>query len=342
MFKLLSKLYEGVVTHRNNQYNIGKYYINNCGKPLISIGNISLGGTGKTPFTLMLAKLLIEIGHYPGIIGKGYKRKSKGEIIVSDGINKINDYNICGDEMQLLADSLNIPILIHEQKYMAANAIADKFPVDLIILDDGYQHRRLHRDIDIVIIDNNTLQNPYIIPKGRLREPFHSLNRANIIVINELVDFTLFQSLYTIKQNQLLIKTKTIIERPYFSNSIINLNFHDISHIKNGVLALTAIANPGRFMFTLENQRIRIIKSINYIDHYNYTINDIKKIIAICKELKINSIATTEKDNVKLRLYNKEFMENKISLIVFPITIEIIENKQSFIDLINSIIPQVF
>ncbi|MDQ1266970.1 MAG: tetraacyldisaccharide 4-kinase, partial [Bacteroidota bacterium] len=185
MLSALSKIYGAAVVWNNKRFDSGSIIPVKCKAPVISIGNISAGGSGKTPFTIMLTKEIIRMGYRPAIVGKGYKRKSRGLKIVSDGIEIFTNPVEAGDEMFMLAERLRVPVIVHDTKAEAALVADNRFKPDVIIIDDGFQHRGLYRDLDIVLLDAASLERPYLLPKGRLREPLSSLNRADIISIPE-------------------------------------------------------------------------------------------------------------------------------------------------------------
>ena len=329
ILNLLSKIYGYFVDRRNNKYDNNKKDVIRCKIPVISIGNLSVGGSGKTPFTIYLANLLVKNGFRPGIIGRGYKRKSKGEIVVSAGLfSKDSSYydkanilvspEIAGDEMYLIAKNTNCPVISSESKSQAALSIEKMFDIDCILVDDGFQHRRLYRDLDIIMVDDQTLSYPDLIPKGRLREKFDNLKRADILIVTAKEEI-----------NNKILKpfidssvTFRVIRQEAGSFFFNDNNGFDESSIFDIVL-LSSIANPLNYRNNMVSKGKNVIKHFIYKDHYNYTKRDVGRIISYLKSKKLKYLFTTEKDSVKLLKFSEIFTANNISLIVNKLGIDI-------------------
>ncbi|MBW2599013.1 MAG: tetraacyldisaccharide 4'-kinase [Deltaproteobacteria bacterium] len=181
----ISILYSGVVRLRNLFYQTGLFKVRKLGCRVISVGNITVGGTGKTPMVIMLANLLNEKGYRPAILSRGYAGKGKSRVnIVSDGKNLLMSPKNAGDEPALIAKSVrNVPVITGKNRYLTGKYAIEHFRADVLILDDAFQHRSVFRDIDIVLLDNQKpFGNGFTIPRGELREPASALERADIIV----------------------------------------------------------------------------------------------------------------------------------------------------------------
>ena len=331
---ILSKIYGFFVGKRNDKFDNSQEIIK-CRVPVISVGNLSVGGTGKTPFVQMLTKYFISKGFKPGIIGKGYKRQSKGEVIVGDGTKVLVSATIGGDEMVLLADSLNVPVIAHDSKAKAALSMQEKFDVDLIIVDDGFQHRQLHRDLDIVLIDKETYENPELMPVGRLREPIESIKRADVVCITGSFEL---QNNFTrhFKENVVRIRVKPVQANPYYMIDKFQLKIRD--SIKNPLncIAFAGIAKPNRFFDMLKDLGYSTLDSHSFPDHHNYSISDLKLLIDLCNRKKCDHIATTEKDAAKIIEFNDLLTENNIKCVVFPIALTITDGKIDFFKILGS------
>ena len=184
LFYLLSLVYKSLIAIRNYCYDSNLFNIHSIDCPVISIGNLSIGGTGKTPLTIYLAKILINNGFQPGIISRGYRRISKEEIVVSDGKKIHKDWRLCGDEPFMIAKLLsNVPIIVNNNKVVSSKRLIKDFNVNVILLDDAFQHRKIARDVDIVLY-NSTINKKdlCLLPLGILREPIKNISRANIII----------------------------------------------------------------------------------------------------------------------------------------------------------------
>lgn len=320
MLTLLSKVFEKIVDKRNAKYDSGKISITKLNIPVISVGNLSLGGTGKTPFTIYLANYLKSIGRKPGVVGRGYGRKSKEDILVSDGKKIDTNPSICGDEMILIAEKAKIPVFAGEKKYESAKKLEASNLVDCIIIDDGFQHRKLYRDVDIVLIDDNTLKKPYSIPKGVLREKLSNYKRADIVGLKNEISFNSE------------IDSFRFINKPIGVDTILDIG------TDQRILAVSGIAKPKKFLETLDNLAINYIDEMKFKDHYLYQNSDIDKIITYLRKKKLNTIVTTEKDFTKLKAYLSVFKKNKIGLIVVFIETEITQGE----DLLKEKIKEIF
>ena len=168
----LSILFRAIIAIRNYLYDTNRLKARTLPCKVISIGNITTGGSGTTPTVEFLSLYLKSLGKNVGIISRGYGRTSKNTKIVTDGINKPTSWEICGDEAFLLANKLdNIPIIVGKSKYDSGLKMATEFNTDIIIIDDGFQHRSLHRDLDIVLVNSKDTSKDHLpVPLGALRE----------------------------------------------------------------------------------------------------------------------------------------------------------------------------
>ena len=333
---ILSKLYGTVVSSRNNKFdeNGAKITLNT---PVIGVGNLNVGGTGKTPFVQMMTWLLLKNKINPAIVGLGYKRNSKGSVVVSDGKEIFVDAETGGDEMFLLADSLKVPVLAHSDKAEGARLAENKFAPDVIIVDDAYQHRQLYRDLDILMIDADTINEPFLMPKGRLREPLSGAERADIICyIGNVVPSDEFLSY--LKPETLQIRVSRKQGKPFDLTNGKYILKRDNQALKNGVIAFSGIGKPAGFDAMLQSDRIKIIDTIHFDDHHKYVEKDIEKLISSCKKNECKYLATTEKDAAKLKKHADKFEAANVICVVFPIRLKIEEGFQDFKKLLNSVL----
>ncbi|HMR39050.1 MAG TPA: tetraacyldisaccharide 4'-kinase [Ignavibacteria bacterium] len=325
----VSVLYAGIIYLRNKLYDSDILKTVKVTKPVISIGNISTGGTGKTPFTIFTAEYFLEKGFSVGIISRGYKRKSEGLVIVCDGKNIIGSSEQSGDELAMTANALSeyknkLFIAACIDRSGAAKYIIENFNPDIIILDDGFQHRKLSRDLDIVIADagsiiKNKFLNHFTLPSGILRENFGSLNRADIIIQNNK-DKT-FEVLSVLKKYG-----KEIISMRYkteylkdFKNIILNTDT-----FSNKAIIFSGLADDSSFLQMVKDLNINVSENINYNDHHDYTETDIDHLKSRFRKNTI--FITTEKDFVKIKNF-KNFME-EFPVYYLKINIEIEKNTQ--------------
>ena len=289
----LSYLYLIIINIRNWLYNnkILKSY--SFSTPIISLGNITIGGNGKTPMTIYLAKILLNKGLSIGIISRGYKKKKKGTIIVSDGNNILCKTVLCGDEAYLMAKNLTQSfIIVDENKTRAINIMIKKYNPDIILLDDAFQHRKVNRLIDIVVVNSKIPSTNYkMLPKGLLREPAININRSHIIIttygnnLNKHIKVINNISVFNSKMKYFIKKS--------VNSKLVNCTAPET------VLAFCGIAHPFIFFQQLKKLNIKTHKEITFIDHVRYTKTTIKNLSNIIKDNSIQSIITTEKDYVK-------------------------------------------
>lgn len=267
---------------------------------VISVGNISLGGTGKTPVTIEIAKNLLTNGYKISVLLRGYKRKDKGEILtVSDGKKIFYTAEQCGDEAYLIAKKLKCPVVVSKNRIKGAKYLKEKFQVDFIILDDGFQHLKLQRDIDIVLVTQKSLnEKVFLLPAKKYREPISHLKRASFIVVTKIYNRK------KLKINCLLLKH--LINRKVYVAEIILNNFIDINgnlidkNLFKGkkVAIFCGIAQPEYFEKLLIENQIIVKEKIYFPDHHFFSEKDYRRLNSI----ENYPLITTEKDIVKLNL----------------------------------------
>ena len=299
----LSILFRIIITIRNYLYdtNILKVRVLPC--KVISIGNITTGGSGKTPTVEFLSLYLKSLGKNVGIISRGYGRTSKKTKIVTDGINKPTSWVSFGDEAFLLANKLdNIPIIVGKSKYDSGLKMVTEFNTDVIIIDDGYQHRSLHRDLDIVLVNSkDTSKDHRPFPLGALRENLSNLKRADLIIytksnIHNISDY-LINTLNHIKISK--IKSSINIGEKLIDSNNKEASI-DIIRSKN-VYLLSGVGDNEGFKKTVEKAGCNILGHKQFIDHYNYKAKDIKIVHREAIKVDAKYLITTEKDIIKMK-----------------------------------------
>lgn len=317
----LSFIYGAMIWLRNKLYdkNIFRSLKNNTCK-VISVGNISVGGTGKTPVIKFLADYLKASGFKVAILSRGYKRKSKGSVVVSDGKRVLSDILQSGDEPFLLAKKLpGVPVVTESDRYKGASLISERFQPDVILLDDGFQHRRLFRDLNIVTVDASTgFGRGLLLPAGFLREPLSSLCRASLIWLTRVDQAK--------EADVLIAKIKKNTRAPIISSyheaaDLIHANTHDrfpLSFLRQKkVLLFSGIANHSAFEDTVKALGSNVVFHKKFPDHYHYRARDIETITGLSQNNNVQLILTTEKDFVRVT----EFVDDKFQ--IYYLTIEI-------------------
>lgn len=296
---IFSYIYQTIISFRESlyRYNIKTTY--RLPKKVISIGNITMGGTGKTPATIALAQEAARRGYRPCIVTRGYKGAQKGMAFVSKGgVPLLNSFE-AGDEPALMAHKLSGVTIIKGKKRYEAGKIAGE-DVDLFILDDGFQHLSLYRDCDVLLIDSMDPfgKNARLFPEGRLREPLTSIKRAHIIVLTKSSGKDDLDLQRRIRQFNSTAPLYQSFHRPvYFVDK--DWRHYDLSTIQGKrVFAFAGIASPGSFRGILTSLGARIVRFKGFRDHYRYRFSDI---IRLKKESKGMQLITTEKDLIRLK-----------------------------------------
>ena len=272
---------------------------------VISIGNLTTGGTGKTPAVMMLAKWAQGIGYKVAVLSRGYKGAYKQDILeVSDGKQILADSKEAGEEPFLLAASLKgIPVIVSKKRYNAGLHANRKFGSDFFILDDGFQHLQLERDLDIVLINTSSpFGNRHLLPWGPLREPIEQLERADICVFTRLPDVQTGQRAQAEIQRHcphgLFFFAKHIPDELVFPAEE---KVHPVDFLKEKrVVAFAGIADPETFRQTLVDLGIKPVYFKSFQDHHTFNTNDLETLVRMKKKVTAEYIVTTEKDWVKL------------------------------------------
>ncbi|MCW5588028.1 MAG: tetraacyldisaccharide 4'-kinase [Legionellales bacterium] len=253
-----SLLFFLIITMRRLCYRYGIFKQHQFPVPVIVIGNITVGGTGKTPLVYYLAKLLLRHGYKPGIVMRGYKNNSKNDFYCVTSLSKVEEV---GDEAFLLQRNLNIPIVIAKKRVQAAQYLIDNSECDVILSDDGLQHYALARDMEIALIDGQRLLgNRLLLPAGPLRESWRRLQECDFRICNggeqpNCYKMTLMPHYYHNVNDK-----NVTVDVGFF--------YHKLVH------AVAGIGNPQRFFTTLTQQGLQCIEHA-YPDHYSFSAHDI-------------------------------------------------------------------
>ncbi len=302
----LSWLYRSLVACRNFFYDKKIFATVRVPAKVVSIGNLNVGGSGKTPTAAFLANALLARGYRVALVARGYGRTQRNDCIVSDGHTVLATIHEAGDEPLLLAQQCpGAIIVVAENKTRAAQIAAERFQPHFILVDDGFQHRRLWRDLDVLLLPAPMpLQKPWLLPAGPLREPLHNLRRAHVVLLTEL-------SRLNVQEQQI---ARTALQQ-YTSARVLDVAFtpgeihalfagktlaSTLTHAQNALL-VSGIARPERLRKSAETAGIHVVEHIVYRDHHKYTTQDVERIIKKFYDARAESILTTAKDAVKLR-----------------------------------------
>jgi len=318
--KMLSWVYAWGVKFVDWQYRTGVRPVHKVSVPVISVGNITVGGTGKTPFTIYLADHFLNAEKNPAVLIRGY-----GD-----------------DEHRMLHDELpDVPVFVGQNRVKSANAAARR-GLDVLLLDDGFQHRRISRDLNILLLDSAApFGNGCLLPRGVLREPVPSLKRADMIVLTKSDRISAEEKHRLIGRLADLapgIPVAVSRHKPVFFTDVTGAAYSLEDLKRKRMCLVSGIADPGYFALLVEGLGGMISARFDFADHHGYTQKDIDRIRARCSPDKIDAIVVTKKDYVKMRELDLSRIEEK--LFILHIVIEIIEGKEKIIAGLNSVISR--
>jgi tetraacyldisaccharide 4'-kinase len=266
----LSAIFGAGVAVRNSLYDRGVFKGRRLSRPVVSIGNLSVGGSGKTPFVIALGELLKARGIAFDVLSRGYGRNAAG-ISVVDPNGSPEEY---GDEPVLIASRLQVPVIVGADRYQAGLQAEKDFVARLHLLDDGFQHRRLHRDFDIVMLPAEDLQDT-LLPVGRLREPLSSTARADVLVRMDRDPFEKKQVWHA--RRELTIPAT-----------------------EGKAVAFCGIARPRQFLFQLREHKVELAETVTFPDHHRYTERDVDRLLQLKAGSGAHAFVATEKDKINL------------------------------------------
>ena len=295
----LSTLYGAVTRTRLALYRRGTFRTTRLSRPVISVGNITAGGTGKTPFVEWVAKTIAATGKNVCILTRGYGRENAHQqVVVSDGTTIVATPAEAGDEPYLLASNLlakNLPgsvaVISNADRVSAGRHAIENLNTDCFVLDDGFQHLRLARDLNIVTIDaTNPWGGGKLLPYGLLRESPSGLIRADCVVL------TRYDQIENVEP--LRAQITDLIRGPVFLSSMRVVN---ASFASGPVAAFCAVGNPGSFFAQLRKHGYKLAFEKTFTDHHSYKQKDVDDLISAATRAGAKSLITTAKDAVKLR-----------------------------------------
>jgi tetraacyldisaccharide 4'-kinase len=297
-----ASLYRSVVAVRNYCFDHEILRARRLSWPVISVGNISVGGSGKTPFVIMLGELLRQRGIEVDVLSRGYRRATTGVLRV-DPVGTSEQF---GDEPLLIARNLGCPVFVGEDRFDAGleaeETIGGAQSNQVHLLDDGFQHRQLHRDSDIVLLNHEDLSDK-LLPAGRLREPLSALNRADVVVMDQ-----------NFPEDRL--------PRGEFQVWRVERNVV-VPELSQPVIAFCGIARPQRFFSALRKHGMDIRDEILFRDHHRYRADDVARLTGAQARHLGSRLITTEKDAVNLGAHATE-----LNVIVVPLRTRLIDAEE--------------
>lgn len=291
----LTGLYGAAVALRNGLFDHGVLSSRRLTKPVISVGNLAAGGAGKTPFVIALGDLLQARGIPFDVLSRGYRRRTRGVLVVEPQ-GAAADF---GDEPLLIARRLGVPVIVGENRYHAGRLAEQKFRTHLHILDDGFQHRSLARDFDIVLMTTSDFHDR-LLPFGRLRESVSSLKRADAVVLaqDDPAD-------HPALQGRLVWRMKREILLP---------------SVPSSPVVFCGIARPQQFFAQVRAAGATPAAEVVFRDHHAYDSSDIQRLLAIRHNLGSAGFLTTEKDAVNLGPLRTEL--EPVAIVLLKLTLD--------------------
>ena len=296
---LASSIYAGVARERRRWYARRPDWRRRLARPVVSVGNLSVGGTGKTPVAALVARLLREAGYHPAVLSRGYARTvpSDGVTIVSDGRQVLADVDHAGDEPLILARQLpGVPVLVASDRYLAGRLAETRLGCTVHVLDDGFQHFELERDVDLVLLSPEDIERPITLPSGRLREPIDVVRAASAVVVGDADEAQAAKVGQAVGIRDVFRLTRTL-DRPRRPEA-------PEGRVEPGsgarVMAVAAVARPERFFAALEAEGWTLAGRFAFADHHRFTDADMTDIAAAMHAAQADLVLTTEKDFVRM------------------------------------------
>ncbi len=335
-----SLAYGAGVLARRGMYAAGVFKRKRIKARVVCIGNLTVGGTGKTPAVLLAAETLRKRGHEVAILSRGYGRQApRAEVsVLIDGRHV--DWRECGDEPWMIHQSLNgqgIPVLVCPDRAKAGALAVEMYGSRVVILDDGFQHLRLHRDLDIVLVN---ARDPFggrrLLPLGDLREPLSALRRAGMVVITHADRVTAAELTRLRADIEQLHPGVTIVESEHKADHLLNVKTEAklaLSHLKNkAAVALSGIGDPLSFETQLEALGIKVAQSWRYPDHHPYSSRELRSIEDLRGGL---PLVMTHKDFVRLPEDWRECLAGEV--FVLGIKLDLLKGRNAWIDMLEEV-----
>jgi len=294
---LVSRLYGSAALARRRWYASHPSARRRLARPVVSIGNLSVGGAGKTPLVVAVARLLLEMGERPSILSRGYGRRCAGEgvVVVSDALTRRASVSEAGDEPFMLATALpGAAVLVCEDRYKAGRLAETQFGCTVHVLDDGFQHFGLERDVDLLVVGGDDLDHPDPLPLGRLREPLAAAAAADAVLASSMPGETA-RSLRV----PCGFSVRRAIGRPRTSPTGARGGETPVAP-PGPVLALAGIARPQRFFDDLRAAGWTLAGTRTFPDHHWFSARDVAAVEDAARAAGAQAILTTEKDMVRL------------------------------------------
>lgn len=333
----LTVLYSIIIKLRNSAFDKGVFKQEYVNAKVVSIGNLTMGGSGKTPMVINICNYLMENNHKVGVLSRGYGRSTRGYQLVSNGKDIFLDVDEAGDEIVLVTKECNVASAVSERRVEGAKNMLSELDINVIVLDDAFQHRWIGRNFDILMIDQRFLSNvnsfdQKLLPLGSMREPFDSIERADAVIINRK-----FSQKITIPAKvKKHLHNKSLFYCYYKMSGIYDVKNNQHYTIEEfegqNSLVVCGIAKPFSFLRTLTDNKINIKNKLVFTDHKEYDLKEVELIRKRFYDTNSFSVLTTQKDAVKLMKFKKEL--DDIDIYYLKIELEF-EESESFYRLLD-------
>ena len=336
---VLSVVYGGVMGIRARLYEKGVFPTKTLPCRVVSIGNIIAGGTGKTPMTMLVAQRIRDLGYRVVVISRGYRGRMEATGgIVSDGRTIFKGPEDAGDEPYLMANMLtDIPVVVGRRRYEAGMLAVKRFKPDVIVLDDAFQHIRLKRDLNLVLLDSRSpFGNGHTLPRGLLREPVSALRRAHAVIFTRSNKANTPSILGRLPAHRPVFYTDhtPVIRKSGPLNNAFLTETLEISNLKGKkAVAFAGLADNGQFFDSLKAAGCILLHHFSFADHYRYGCKDLDRIAEMAKKKCADVLVTTHKDFVKIE---NGYRQWPVALTVIDVTIRLFGDQSPFLDFLSN------
>jgi tetraacyldisaccharide 4'-kinase len=324
----LTPLYRAALAVKKQLFRWGWLKQNRLENPVISVGSVSAGGAGKTPVVLMLAKILKERGYAVRILTRGYKRES--ELVAR--VEPFDDARWHGDEPVLLAQRSWVPVYVGADRYRAGVMAEQNNPSEKLVvhlLDDGFQHRQLARDVDIVLLTCEDVEDN-LLPAGNLREPLSAVAKADIVVLRE-EEAEALRSVVATLGRQTRKPAIWVVRRQ------LTLGDGGNAALPTMPLAFCGIARPAGFTRILAGHGYEPVETVAFPDHHAYQDDDMTRLLHLAERVEANGFVTTEKDAVKLTPPMRDRLETVGPVVVAHLHVELLDEMEALAQLVSMV-----
>ena len=295
--------YRAALAARSASFRIGLFSTHHLPVPVISIGNVTVGGSGKTPLAETVALALAEMGARPAVISRGYGRRSRGVRIVADGSGVLLRADEGGDEPVLLAERLpGIPVVVGENRFEAGAVALGRCGAGSLVLDDGFQHKTLAKDLELVAVSG---RQPWgsgrLFPRGSLREPLSAFRRADIVVVTNAATSAVTSDIAHVLRRK--GSRAVVLSGSYQATALRRDERSESPQALAGrrVLVLAGLAAPEGFVATADGLGAEVVGLAEFPDHYWYSAGDLARVATLARDKGAEAVLTTEKDWVRIR-----------------------------------------